>query len=93
MTMICIQAIISGKVQGVFYRDKTRHQANTLQLTGWVKNRPDGKVELVACGKKNQVEAFVDWLWEGPKAADVTDVQYKEISMCDCKEFDIRYES
>lgn len=65
---------VSGKVQGVFYRDSTRKKAQELDLTGWVKNLPDGRVELYACGSETAVEQLLDWLWEGPPAAEVIGV-------------------
>lgn len=85
MNNICIKAIISGKVQGVFYRYTTVQKAKSLQLKGWVKNTNDGNVELIACGDANTIKAFTDWLWEGSPASNVTQVNYQEI---DWQEFD-----
>ncbi|OGT42883.1 MAG: hypothetical protein A3F13_01430 [Gammaproteobacteria bacterium RIFCSPHIGHO2_12_FULL_40_19] len=79
MEKCCISAIISGKVQGVFYRDTTRRKAQSLSITGWVKNNVDGTVELHACGDAENIKTFVDWLWEGPSVAEVDDVIWQEI--------------
>lgn len=79
MKNYCISAVVSGKVQGVFYRDSARQKAASLGIVGWIKNNPDGTVELHACGNDENIKALVDWLWEGPTAAQVTDVIWQEI--------------
>lgn len=79
MTNYCISAIVTGKVQGVFYRDSARQKAEALGVTGWVKNNDDGAVELHACGDEENVRALLDWLWEGPSAAQVNDVIFQVI--------------
>ncbi len=78
---ICIHAIVRGKVQGVFYRDSTRQQAEALNITGWVKNNTDDTVELHACGETEKVKLLIDWLHEGPARAQVTKVDWHEISL------------
>lgn len=70
----CIHATVSGKVQGVFYRESTKQMAQSLSITGWVKNNTDGTVELIACGTPENIEKLVSWLHQGPPAARVTDV-------------------
>ena len=62
-------AIISGRVQGVFYRMETQRAADRIGVTGWVKNRPEGTVEAVFEGAKNQVDAVLKWCWDGPRLA------------------------
>ena len=54
-------AIISGRVQGVFFRMETKRAANGLGVFGWVKNQPDGTVEAVFEGDRDRVDAIVDW--------------------------------
>lgn len=71
----CIHCTISGLVQGVFFRASTREQARELGLTGWVRNLPDGRVEVLACGEKPQLEAMLEWLHEGPPHANVSSVE------------------
>ena len=61
-----IHAKVTGKVQGVFYRASTRDTARALGLTGWVKNMPDGSVELEAQGPEDKLEQLVIWLNQGP---------------------------
>lgn len=77
--MACRQFVISGKVQGVFYRASTQQQAQLQGLTGWVKNRADGKVEAVACGSELQLDAFENWLAHGPPMAVVEQVSVQEL--------------
>jgi len=76
---ICIHAIISGKVQGVFFRDTTMKKAHELKLTGWIKNLSEGNVELVACGDQDSIMILTEWLWEGPEKAEVSNVHWEEI--------------
>jgi acylphosphatase len=73
-----IRCLIAGRVQGVFYRSATADEARRLQLDGWVKNLPDGSVEVVAAGQPAAVAALARWLWQGPPAARVDSVQLEE---------------
>ncbi|MDX1450597.1 MAG: acylphosphatase [Acidimicrobiia bacterium] len=73
--MIAVHAFVSGRVQGVFFRQSTRRRARELDLLGWVRNRNDGRVELFAQGDDEAVDRLLDWLWYGPPQADVTDVE------------------
>ncbi len=72
--------LISGAVQGVFFRDSTRERAEQLRLAGWVTNLPDGRVEAVFEGPSEQVREMVQWCEEGPQRADVdsVDVDFEE---------------
>lgn len=69
--------VISGFVQGVFFRENTRQRAQALSVFGWVKNLPDGKVEAVFEGEKENVEKLVDWAKKGPDSARVDSVDIK----------------
>ena len=66
---------IRGRVQGVYFRQSTRERAIELGLTGWVRNRRDGSVELVAEGDGNSLQALVNWCKIGPAMAKVTEVE------------------
>lgn len=68
-----------GKVQGVFYRDSTQKQAKILGLTGWIKNKEDGTVEVRACGEAEKIKSLIDWLHQGPPRAKVQRVEWAEI--------------
>ncbi|MEW6690442.1 MAG: acylphosphatase [Pseudomonadota bacterium] len=64
--------IVSGRVQGVGFRDGLRAEALALQVTGWVRNRRDGTVEAVIQGEPDALDALVAWARRGPPAARVT---------------------
>jgi len=74
----CIHCVVSGRVQGVFFRVSTEEMANRLGLSGWVRNTPSGNVEVEACGSAKQLGEFHEWLWKGPVGASVKDVRCKE---------------
>jgi len=61
--------IIEGRVQGVWFRESTRGEATRLGLYGWVKNRFDGSVEVVAEGPREKVEQLIEWCHHGPSTA------------------------
>lgn len=69
--MIRRRVVVTGRVQGVFFRDSTRSEARRLGVAGWVTNRPDGGVEAVLEGEPGDVEALVAWLRHGPDRARV----------------------
>jgi acylphosphatase len=77
----CMKCWVSGKVQGVWYRGNTQNQAQMLDITGYAHNLPDGRVEVLACGEAEAVEALKQWLWQGPTMAQVNDVQCEEIQL------------
>lgn len=66
--------IIEGRVQGVWYRDSTRIRATELGIKGWVKNRPDGNVEIIAEGPESNIRKFIEWCHEGPPYAVVSKI-------------------
>lgn len=70
--------IVSGRVQGVWYRASTHKQATRLGLRGWVRNLADGRVELVAGGDQEALDQLQAWLWEGPPLAQVDLVLVEE---------------
>lgn len=71
---------VSGRVQGVFYRASTQSRAESLGVTGYARNLPDGRVEVLAFGTGSAVDALCDWLWIGPPAAEVSRVEVEELS-------------
>ena len=69
--MIRRRVIVSGRVQGVFFRESARRRAESSKLAGWVRNTPEGGVEAVFEGEQRAVERLVDWCREGPRGARV----------------------
>jgi acylphosphatase len=68
------RVVVSGDVQGVFFRDTCRREAAVQGVAGWVRNLPDGTVEAVFEGEPGHVEKMVDWAHEGPPTAIVDEV-------------------
>lgn len=59
----------------MFFRASTARQARSLGLTGHARNLPDGRVEVLACGEAGNIDRLEAWLWQGPPASDVADVE------------------
>lgn len=70
--------LISGRVQGVFFRESTRRQAEPLGLSGHAINLPDGRVEVIASGPASALNELERWLYDGPSAARVDTVELAE---------------
>ncbi len=82
---------ISGRVQGVFFRDSAREKAEDLGLDGWVKNAPDGRVEALFEGSSRNVRKMVDWCERGPAQASVESVDADfERARGDLEGFEVR---
>ena len=86
---ICIHCFVSGKVQGVWFRASTQTEADKLGLNGWVKNLPDGRVEVMACGEKEKINLLQEWLKQGPDHARVTDVSLEELPFHAYNKFEV----
>mgnify|MGYP006182929439 CR=1 FL=1 len=69
---------IRGRVQGVYFRQSAKQQAESLGVRGWVRNRSDGTVETVAQGEVDAVELFVSWCHSGPDHAVVSAVERRD---------------
>jgi acylphosphatase len=69
---------VQGRVQGVFFRASTAERARALALEGWVRNLPDGRVEVVAAGDPAALGELTEWLWCGPRLARVDSVTVEE---------------
>ena len=87
---VCRRCLVSGRVQGVFYRASTRETAISLGLTGRARNLPDGRVEVVVCGEEERVRALCEWLWEGPPMARIDNVLCEPVSEEHYSGFDVR---
>lgn len=77
--MKSVKIIVSGRVQGVFYRDSTRRMAQDLGISGTVRNLPDGSVMIEAEGEEPNVQALIDWCRMGPPGARVDDLQVSPV--------------
>jgi len=73
--MATARFLVSGRVQGVFYRASTRNEAVRLGLAGSARNLDDGRVEVIASGADEALAALERWLWQGPPSARVDDVK------------------
>lgn len=84
---------VSGRVQGVFFREKTKKKAEKLEVTGWIKNILDGRVEAIFEGNRDKVEEMVDWTRKGPIWAKVEalDVIWED-DRTEFEGFEIRYD-
>jgi len=87
-----LHALVHGYVQGVNFRWYTRQQANHLGLSGYVRNRADGSVEVVAEGPRESLEQLLAWLHQGPSLASVerVDVSWEELTR-EFSSFEVRY--
>lgn len=85
-----VHVFVSGRVQGVSFRDATRRQAEQLGLSGWVRNTQDGQVEAVFEGDADTVRQMIDWCESGPSSADVKDVSVENESPEGLSGFEVR---
>jgi acylphosphatase len=74
MTLARAHIHVSGRVQGVYFRRDSCREALKLGLTGWVRNLPDRRVEIIVEGEEPQIENFIDWCRRGPPLAMVRDI-------------------
>ncbi len=78
---ICRRYLVSGRVQGVWYRASKKERAEALGITGHARNLEDGRVEVVACGAPRQLDLLEQWLREGPPLAEVESVERSDIAL------------
>lgn len=90
--MVRAHVFVEGRVQGVFFRVWTKKKAESLGLTGWVRNLSDGKVEIVAEGEKSELTKLIELIKKGPKfsRAEHVDIN-REAATGEFKIFEIRY--
>ncbi len=87
---ICMRYLISGRVQGVWFRASAQEEAKKLDLTGWARNLQDGRVEVLACGDKEKLAQFYQWLHQGPELAKVDEVVSEASSWEDFERFSVK---
>jgi acylphosphatase len=91
MSDVRCRAVISGRVQGVFFRDTCERVASGLGVRGWVRNRSDGTVEVAAEGSRDAVDALLDWCREGPPRAKVIGIEVRDEPVAAERGFRVRY--
>jgi acylphosphatase len=82
--------VVSGRVQGVFFRDTARRRAEAAEVSGWIRNRPDGAVEAVFEGDPERVEEMVEFCRHGPSRAEVAKVEVIDEEPEGLSGFDVR---
>jgi acylphosphatase len=88
---IRVRVVINGRVQGVYYRDSCRREAQRLGVRGWVRNRSDGSVEVVAEGPRSKVDELLTWCRQGPPRAHVTGISVTDEVPAAERSFRIEY--
>ncbi|NIQ02016.1 MAG: acylphosphatase [Nitrospinaceae bacterium] len=86
---MAVHMVVHGRVQGVFFRASTQKKAEELGLAGWVKNRPDGTVEIHAEGQQETLEKLIEWCRQGPALASVSSIDLDWINAGGMESFDI----
>jgi len=87
MTFVHRNILIEGRVQGVYFRASTQKEARKLEVTGFVRNEPGGKVYVEAEGEEENVLQLIKWCKIGPPAAKVASVEVKEGKICNFSSF------
>jgi acylphosphatase len=77
-TLVRRRVVVDGRVQGVFFRDSCQEEARAAGVAGWVRNRDDGRVEVVVEGEPAAVDRLVTWCREGPSSAHITGIEVTE---------------
>ncbi|MEO6637877.1 MAG: acylphosphatase [Ginsengibacter sp.] len=90
MNHVSAHLVISGKVQGVFFRATARKIAERYNLTGWVKNLANGNVEAIVSGNKHDIEKFIEWCKQGPEKGEVQSVDISYIEQKIFKDFTVK---
>ena len=85
-----VHIVVHGFVQGVFFRASTQSQASEHSLTGWVRNLPDGTVEIHAEGEKESLDRFIEWCRQGPPAANVQRLDLDWVASQSLSDFEVR---
>ncbi len=81
---VCVRCIVTGRVQGVFFRAFTQQQAQAMDIQGWARNLADGSVEVVACGEQGNVDKLRHWLHQGSPMSDVHSVEFSLLDLNQC---------
>jgi len=85
---ICKRFVVSGRVQGVWYRGSTQQQAQSQGVKGYARSSPNGSIEEMACGTKEKIDELRSWLHQGPNNAKVSSVLAEDSEFYDLKTFE-----
>lgn len=88
--VVCRRVVVSGLVQGVFYRRSCQRAAEAAGVTGWIANRPDGSVEAVLEGPAGAVDEILTWMRTGPRGAEVTHLEVHDRAPTGARSFEVR---
>ncbi len=88
--MVRVRVVVSGRVQGVWYRQSCLEQARAAGVAGWVRNRSDGRVEAELEGERAAVDGVVAWMNDGPPLAVVTGVEVTDLEPTGATGFEVR---
>lgn len=92
MSRLRTHVVVSGRVQGVWFRESTRERAIELGVSGWVRNLPDGRVEVVFEGESSAVRAALEFVGKGPPLARVSGVEQRdEAPLGEDTDFEVRF--
>jgi len=86
-----ISITVTGKVQGVFFRQSTREKAKDLRLKGYVQNMQDGSVNIIVTGNAEQLDQLIEWCHHGPPKAVVATVETKDLPLQEFSSFTIHH--
>lgn len=89
--MVARRCFVSGRVQGVFFRASTRQKAIELGCSGYARNLDDGRVEVLIVAESEAAQALIDWLWQGPPAAQVTGVEILDLALDDLNDVPVGF--
>jgi acylphosphatase len=87
---VAVRVLVRGRVQGVWYRQSCAQEARARQLGGWVRNLPDGSVEVWIEGPRPGVEEVLSWCRVGPPGAHVTGLEIVDVAATGLDRFDVR---
>jgi acylphosphatase len=88
--MRAVKIIVTGKVQGVFFRTSAKDVAGQMKLNGFAQNKPDGSVYIEAEGAEEDLSRFIDWCQHGPPRANVSNVVVEQTEVKNFQRFEIR---
>ncbi|MBX7158959.1 MAG: acylphosphatase [Acidimicrobiia bacterium] len=90
--LVAVHVLVRGVVQGVFFRETMRREADAAEVCGWVRNLGDGRVEALVEGSRSGVDSVVDWCRRGPRRAVVTEIEVSDVPASGITGFRVRHD-